>query len=192
MNCKSRECGKPFKRETNRQSYCSPKCQAREAYLKAKESGWRSGMERTNITRKCKYRNCGKEFTAKDVRKVYCCRNCAKYERKLVKKDDHKRTYFSSVKSVELTCGYRKCDTVFMSTAYNSKYCSKRCCDAENRAKSHDKKCEMNPPKRKNASHIRQLTKDEKRVEYVNPKMSVKWLQEAWNKVRHQYIKECA
>ncbi len=133
-------------------------------------------------TQLCNHRECKQEFLPKNKRQTYCSKNCAKYESKIRKNEDNKSRYKSRVEPRDIICGSRKCDTVFTATAYHHKYCCKKCSDSESRARTYDRKCEKNPPKRKNMRHQKILSKGKKAMEYINPHFSAQWLETLWNK----------
>lgn len=188
--CKNRECKKEFIQYKTRQKYCSKKCISREAYLRSMDTGWRTEQEKEVLTITCNHRKCKKPFKTTDKRKMYCSKNCAKYESKILRAEGYKSGYKSRVKPRDVTCEYRRCDNVFTATSYNAKYCCKKCSDAEHRARTYERKVAKNPPKRRNTKHVQILSKGKKAMEYINPNFSAEWLQERWDKVKHQYIKE--
>lgn len=84
-------------------------------------------------------------------------------------------------------CEYRNCKKKNITDNNKMKYCGKKCCDAEYRRRAYDKQCKKNPTTRKNEIRYDVLLGNRPK-EYNNPNFSVKWIEEAWNKVRHEYI----
>ena len=134
--------------------------------------------------RKCELDDCRLEFDPRRKNMIFCSTNCAKKHsnrRKRAKYQDDKETDkgYQGRKRKEYICQYRECKKSFLSAFYNAKYCCRKCSDRERYEKDQDR---LNPDRK---IYLGKL--GTQKMQYVNPKFSTQWMQDGWDRVKHEY-----
>ena len=128
----------------------------------------------------CALDDCDIVFIPTRKGRIYCSANCGKKASNRRKREEYKelkktsRGYKERDKK-EYTCQYVKCGKTFMSSFYNPKYCCKICSNNARYLKS-------NPDRKEYQGKL-----GTQKMEYINPKFSTKWMQDGWDRVKHEY-----
>jgi len=147
-----------------------------------KDNGtWKTSSQAKKVKKTCEYKHCNETFLTPYKTNRFCSVSCSRKETTRVKKEQRP--------DIKLTCNYRYCEKEFTTKLKTVRYCCKQCAAKEGREKNNDIRRKNEGVTKQYVIHNLDRIRHGRDINEVKH-FSSKWLENAWNKVRHEYVKE--